>query len=66
MQYVVKVNPSVASDGKASFGVRTRKEAVLKAVALIGQGCNNVTITDETGKVFESGQFSIFFKEGDE
>ncbi len=66
MPYVVNVNPSVASDGKATFQALTRKDAVLKAVGLIGQGCENVTITDENGKVFESIQFSVFFGEGNE
>jgi hypothetical protein len=66
MTYVVKVNRSVVSDGKASFEARTRKDAVEKAVGLMGQGCQNVTITDENGKVFGPQQFGLFFQEGDE
>ncbi len=65
MPYVVNVHPCVVSDGKATFKALTRKDAIEKAVGLLGQGCQNVAITDENGKVFTSTQFGQFLQEGD-
>jgi dihydropteroate synthase len=66
MAYVLNVNPSAASDGKATFESQTRKDAIEKAVGLIGQGCQNVTIADENGKTFTSTQFGQFLEDGEE
>ena len=65
MPYVVNVNRSAATEGRATFSAPTRKDAIEKAVNLVGQNCQNVTITDENGKVFTSSQFGQFLEDSE-
>ena len=66
MSYTVKAGPSRLGEGSGTFAAQSRKDAILKATDLLGQGCQNVTITDEAGKVFTPAQFKQFFDEGDD
>jgi hypothetical protein len=66
MPYIVDVNPVSPTDGRARFEARTRKDALEKATGLQGQGLQNVTITDENGRVYGPKEFDKFFLAGDD
>jgi len=47
--------------GEPSFRVTkaTRKDALETAISFLGQGMQNVSIVDETGRVFSIQEFSL-------
>jgi hypothetical protein len=66
LPFIVHAGPDAPGDGKAVLQARTRKDAVEKAVGLVGQGLQNVTITDEDGTVYGPNDFRTFFEAGDD
>jgi hypothetical protein len=64
MGFLVKAIPRRPGEGSFQVETPTRKAAVETAVGLVGQGMDGVTITDETGRVFETAEFSAFFRAG--
>jgi hypothetical protein len=62
MPFLVQAKSERPGDGPFCAEKATRKDAVMTAVGLIGQGMVGVTITDEAGRVFDPPQFPQFFK----
>jgi hypothetical protein len=64
MPFLVQAKSERPGDRPIRAEKATRKDAVMTAVGLIGQGMVGVTITDEAGRVFDPPQFPQFFKNG--
>ena len=57
MSFVVLANSRRPGAGAFQAVKLTRKDAVLTAVSLVGQGMDGVTITDEDGRVYGPTEF---------
>jgi hypothetical protein len=64
MGFLVKANSRRPGEGSFQAEEPTRKAALKTAIGLVGQGMEGVTITDESGRVFETAEFAVFFREG--
>jgi hypothetical protein len=64
MVFLVKANPRRPGEDSFRAEERSRKAALKTAIGLVGQGLEGVTITDENGRVFETADFAVFFREG--
>lgn len=62
MSFVVIANSRRPSGGAFRAVKLTRKDAILTAVNLVGQGMNGVIIADEDGRVFGPTEFWQFFE----
>jgi hypothetical protein len=62
MSFVVIANSRRPGAGAFRAVKLTRKDAVLTAVSLVGQGMDGVTITDEGGRVYGPTEFRQFFE----
>ena len=60
MAYVVS---AINASGAASFRQGTPLKAVAQAIALIGAGMTNVTITAPTGTVYTPERFEELYRE---
>jgi hypothetical protein len=63
MPFIVQAKSNRPGEGPFRAEKTTRKDAVLTAVDLLGQGFHDVTITDEAAQVFDHPQFGRFFTE---
>jgi hypothetical protein len=64
MGFLIKANSRRPGEDSFRAEEPTRKAALKTAVGLVGQGRDGVTITDETGRVFETAEFAVFFRGG--
>jgi hypothetical protein len=61
MPFIVQADSGRPGEGQFRAEKATRKDAVKTAVGLLGQGMEDVTITDEAGNVYEPSEFADFF-----
>ena len=60
MAFIVFANSGDPEEGSMRGEKATRKDAVETAMGLLAQGMQDVTITDEKGRVFKPSEFDEF------
>jgi hypothetical protein len=64
MPYTVHASPQIPKGTAVQAAHQTRKDAIRAAVALVAEGIQGVTITDEDGRAYHPANFTSFFNKG--